>query len=110
MHKAEPFVPEPSASEVEAVIRKFKTYKLLDIDHTPAALIKAEGETLCSEIRKLIRLIWNKEELPLQWKESIVVPIHKKIVKPAVVIIEAYLCRQLHRKFYPTFLLSRLTP
>jgi hypothetical protein len=23
-------------------------------------------------------LIWNKEELPHQWKESIVVPIHKK--------------------------------
>jgi hypothetical protein len=23
-------------------------------------------------------LIWNKEELPHQWKEAIVVPIHKK--------------------------------
>jgi hypothetical protein len=23
-------------------------------------------------------LIWNKEELPHQWKESIVVPIHKE--------------------------------
>jgi hypothetical protein len=23
-------------------------------------------------------LIWNKEELPHQWKESIVMPIHKK--------------------------------
>jgi hypothetical protein len=33
---------------------------------------------LHSEIHKLIMLIWNKEELPHQWKESIVVPIHKK--------------------------------
>jgi hypothetical protein len=33
---------------------------------------------LHSEIHKLITLIRNKEELPHQWKESIVVPIHKK--------------------------------
>jgi hypothetical protein len=44
----------------------------------PAELIQAGGrETLHSEIHKLIKLIWNKEELPHQWKESIVVPIHK---------------------------------
>jgi hypothetical protein len=30
---------------------------------------------LRSDIHKLD---WNEEELPLQWKESIVVPIHKK--------------------------------
>jgi hypothetical protein len=33
---------------------------------------------LHSEIHKLIKLTWNKEKLPHQWKESIVVPIHKK--------------------------------
>jgi hypothetical protein len=33
---------------------------------------------LRSEIHKLIKLIWNEEELPHQWKESIMVPIHKK--------------------------------
>jgi hypothetical protein len=41
-------------------------------------MIKARGETLRSEIHKLIILIWNKEELPHQWKETIVIPIHKK--------------------------------
>jgi hypothetical protein len=35
------------------------------------------GETFHSETLKLIKLIW-KKELPHQWKESIVVPIHKK--------------------------------
>jgi hypothetical protein len=28
-------------------------------------------------IHKLINSIWNKEELPDQWKESIIVPVHK---------------------------------
>jgi hypothetical protein len=27
------------------------------------------------EIHEIIKLIWSKEELPHQWKESVVVPI-----------------------------------
>ena len=34
--------------------------------------------TICSEIHKLINLIWDKEELPEEWKEPIIVPIYKK--------------------------------
>ena len=30
------------------------------------------------QIHKLIVSIWNKEELPEEWKESIIVPIYKK--------------------------------
>jgi hypothetical protein len=31
-----------------------------------------------SVIHKLINSTWNKEQLPKQWKESIIVPVHKK--------------------------------
>jgi hypothetical protein len=31
-----------------------------------------------SAIHKLMNSVWNKEELPDQWKESVIVPIHKK--------------------------------
>jgi len=41
-------------------------------------LIKAGGKTIRCEIHKLIISIWNKEELPKEWKESIIVPIYKK--------------------------------
>jgi hypothetical protein len=75
---AEPLVPEPSLVEVEIAIGKLKSYKSPGTDQTPAELIKAEGETLYSEIHRLICCIWNKEELPQQWKESIIVPIYKK--------------------------------
>jgi hypothetical protein len=71
-------VPEPSLVEVEIAIRKLKSYKSPGTDQIPAELIKAGGETLYSEIYRLIRSIWNKEELPQQWKESIIVPIYKK--------------------------------
>jgi hypothetical protein len=78
MHTAEPCLPEPNASEFEVAGGKFKSYKSPGVDHIPAELIQVGGETLSSEIHKLIKLIWNKEVLPHQWKESIVVPIHKK--------------------------------
>jgi hypothetical protein len=77
IHTAEPLVAEPSLVEVETVIRKLKRYESPGTDQIPAELIETGGET-CSEIHKLIRSIWNKEELPQQWKESIIVPIHKK--------------------------------
>jgi hypothetical protein len=38
-------------------------------------MIQAGGETLVSVVHKLINSIWNKEEMPDQWKES-VVPVH----------------------------------
>ena len=41
-------------------------------------MIKAGGRTICSAIHKRIISIWNKEELPEEWKESIIVPIYKK--------------------------------
>jgi sorting nexin-29 len=78
IHTAEPFVPEPSASEVEIPIGKLKRYKSPGVNQIPAELIQAGGETLRSQIHKLIKLIWNKEELSHQWKESITVSIHKK--------------------------------
>jgi hypothetical protein len=81
LNTAEPLVPESSLVKVEIAIRKLKSSKFPGTDQIPAELIKAEGETLYSEINRLICSIWNKEELPQQWKESVIVPIYKKCVK-----------------------------
>ena len=75
IHTAEPLVPEPSASEVELTIEKLKSHKSPGIDQITAELIKAGGETFHCEIHKLIITLWNKEELPEEWKKSIIVPI-----------------------------------
>jgi hypothetical protein len=78
VHTAEPLVPEPSAFEIEMAIEKLKRHESPGIDQIPAELIKAGGRTTQSEIHKLIISIWNKEELPEEWKESVIVPIYKK--------------------------------
>jgi hypothetical protein len=41
IHTAEPFVPEPSAAEVDVAIRKMKRYKDPGSDQIPAELIQA---------------------------------------------------------------------
>ena len=72
------------------------------IDEIPAELIKAGGGTICLEIHKLITSIWKKEKLPEEWKESIIVPIHKKGEKYFVLIIGAFHFCQTLTKFYST--------
>jgi hypothetical protein len=72
IHTAEPFVPEQLPPRLRSLLegRKGISFQVL--------IRFKQGEILHSEIHKLIMLIWNKEELPHRWKESIVVPIHKK--------------------------------
>jgi sorting nexin-29 len=74
---AELLVPGPSCLKVEIVIAKLKKYKSPDSDEILAELIQAGGEMLLSAIHKLINSVWNEEELPDQWNESIIVPVHK---------------------------------
>jgi hypothetical protein len=70
VYEAEPIVPGASHLEVEIAVAKLKKYKSLRSDQIPAELIQAGGEMLLSAIHKLINSVWNKVELPDQWKES----------------------------------------
>jgi hypothetical protein len=81
VNMAEPLVPGPSHLEVEISIAKLKKYKSPGSDQIPVELIQAGGEILLSVIHKLINSVWNKEEVPDQWKESLIVPVHKKVDK-----------------------------
>jgi hypothetical protein len=54
IHTAEPLVPEPSLVEVEIATDNLKSYKSPCTDKIPTEMIKAGGETLCSEMHKLI--------------------------------------------------------
>jgi hypothetical protein len=78
VHMAKPLVPGLSRFEVEIAIAKFKNYKSPGNDEILAELNQADCETLLSEVHKIINSIWNKVELPDQWKECIIVPVHKK--------------------------------
>jgi hypothetical protein len=87
-----------------------KSYKSPGTDQIPAELIKAEGETLYSEIWRLICCIWNKEELPQKWKESIIVPIYKKGDKTDCNNYRGISLLRTARRILSKILVARLTP
>jgi hypothetical protein len=102
-------VQEPGTAESEFAVGKLKSYKSLGVDQIPAQLIQAGGETLRSEIRKLIKLIW-KKELPRQWKEPIVVPIHRKCNKTDCSNYRGISFLSTSYKILSNVLLCRLSP
>jgi hypothetical protein len=80
IHTAELLVPDPSPFDIIA-IAKLRRYKSPGTDQISAELIQVGGETLQSEIHKLINSIWSKEELPDQWNMSITATIYKNNAK-----------------------------
>jgi hypothetical protein len=110
VYTAEPLVPGPSCLEVEISFAKLKKYKSPGSDQIPAELIQAGGEILLSAIHKLINSVWNKEELPDQWKESIIVPVHKKGDKTTCNNYCGISLLSISYKMLSNILLSRLVP
>jgi hypothetical protein len=89
---------------------KVKTRKKPGTEQIPAELIKAVDRTFRSEIHTLIYCIWNEDEFPEVWKESITVPIYKKGDKADCINYRGILLLSATYKMLPHILLSRLTP
>jgi hypothetical protein len=66
MHTNDLLVPDHSPFEVEISIAELEDYKSSGNDQILADLIQAKG-----------RGLWNKEELPNQLKEAIVLSVYK---------------------------------
>jgi hypothetical protein len=96
-------VPQTSAFEVELGIEKLRSHRLPDIVQMPAKLIKEVGREIHYEIHRVIISIWNKEELPEQWKESIIVLIYKKGNSTDCSTYRCISILPLRTKLYPTF-------
>ena len=110
IYTAEALVPQPSAFEFEMDTEKLKRHKSTGSDQIAAKLIKAGGKTIHSEIHKLTNSISNKEELPEEWKESIIVPIHKKGDKTDCSNYTGISLLSTAYKISSKILLPRLTP
>ena len=103
-------MPDSSGFEIEIAIEKLIRHKSRGINQIPAKLIKAVDKTTFSDIHKHINSIWNKEEFPEEWKESITVPIYKKGDKTDCNNYRGITLLSNTYKILTNILLSRLTP
>jgi hypothetical protein len=89
---------------------KRSKYKSPGSDQILAELIQAGGEILLSAIHKPIHSVWNEVELPDQWKEFIIVPVHKNGDKTDCNNYQGISLLSTAYKLLSNILLSRLNP
>jgi sorting nexin-29 len=70
--------PPPSQEEIVSAIQNLKNNKAPGTNGIHSELTKKGGPELIRRTHQLIGGIWEKEEIPMQWKTSIICPIHKK--------------------------------
>ncbi|XP_062716068.1 uncharacterized protein LOC134291831 [Aedes albopictus] len=70
--------PTPTLREVKDAIHQLKNNKAAGKDGIAAELIKMGPEKLATCLHQLVVKIWETEQLPEEWKEGIICPIHKK--------------------------------
>ena len=59
-------------------MRNLKNNKATGTDGIYPELIKYGGNEPLNRIYELVRKIWDEERIPEEWKETMIVPIHKK--------------------------------
>jgi hypothetical protein len=95
---------------VEIATEKQKRYKSLGNDQIPSEMIQEGGKTLHSEIHKLITCIWNEEEMPQQWSDSMTVLIYIKCDESDCSNYRGISLLLTAFKMLPNILASRLPP
>lgn len=69
---------KPTKAEIKRAIMTLRNGKAAGPDGIPAEAIKAHIETTTSVLHSLLSKIWEKEEVPAQWREGIVIKLPKK--------------------------------
>ena len=68
----------PSKAEIRKAITSLRNGKTAGPDSIPAEALKAGKETSVDMLHALVTKIWEKEDVPEQWKEGLVIKIPKK--------------------------------
>lgn len=77
-NEEDPNITPPEYSEVTKAIKELKNNKAPGEDSITPELIKSAGFECQKRIHQLILKIWENEALPDEWRNGIIIPIHKK--------------------------------
>lgn len=68
----------PSTIEISRAINALKNHKSAGEDKIVAEMIKVGGDKSIQMLQSLLNKIWREKVVPQDWRDSMVVPIHKK--------------------------------
>lgn len=68
----------PTLKQIKKVIRAQKNIKTPGIYEIPSEIYKLGGNHLTKHIHALITNIWINEDIPNDWRKSVICPIYKK--------------------------------
>jgi hypothetical protein len=71
-------VEEVAVEDVKKAIRNLKNNKAAGTDGIHPELIKYGADKLLNRMYELVIHMWEKERIPEEWKETIIVPIHNR--------------------------------
>jgi hypothetical protein len=66
--------------ETLGVIRNLKNNTAPGEFSITSELIKYGGRKLWSRVHQLIKIIWEKEQMPQEWSTVIICPIYKQVI------------------------------
>ena len=69
---------EVTREEVEVAVRKLKNGKAPGSDEIVAELVKNGGQVMVDWLWELLREVWRTKGVPQEWKNAILIPLHKK--------------------------------
>ena len=64
--------------EIKTALDEMKINKSPGPDGITADILKADPDTTCNKLVDLFKLIWAAEEVPMEWKQGIIVKLPKK--------------------------------
>ena len=70
-------VGEITKQEIRDALKNLKRDKAAGVDNIPAEALREGGEEMVNQLHRLINSVWNREEIPLDWKKGLLVKLPK---------------------------------
>ena len=82
----------PSKAEIRKAITPLRNGKAAGPDSIPAEALKAGKETSVDMLHALVTKIWEKEDVPEEWKERLIIKYQRKGILMSATTIEGLCC------------------
>src|SRR6185436_2187167 len=71
-------ISQPTEQEISNIIQELKNNNSPGGNDISAEMLKAGGKQLKKKLTELIKRIWDTKQMPIEWSEARICPIHKK--------------------------------